>query len=73
MPGNAIDVITFINTQADELVRRVNPGCDYTGPWFGPKVAEVAETLTRGLCLTLNDQGRSDLSRLIRIAWERSG
>jgi hypothetical protein len=72
MAGNTADVITRIKAEADAMVRRVNPGCDYTGPWFAPKVAEVAETLTRRLCLDLNDQGRGDLARLIRIAWERS-
>jgi hypothetical protein len=72
MAGNAIDVITRIKQEADALVRRVNPDCDYTGPWFAPKVAEVAETITRRLYLNLTDQARPDLARLIRIAWERS-
>lgn len=72
MAGNAMDVITRIRDEADALVRRVNPGCDYSAPWFARKVAEVAETITRRLCLDLNDQGRADLARKIRIAWERS-
>ena len=72
MAGNAADVITDIRAEADALVRRVNPGCDYNGPWFAPKVAETAEALTRRVCLSLKDRGRDDLARKIRIAWERS-
>jgi len=68
----ATDVITQICQQADALVRRVNPGRDYTGSWFAPKVAEVAEEMTRRLCLDLVGQGRSDLALKIRIAWEMS-
>lgn len=72
MAATALDLIGHIKSEADAMVRRVNPGCDYTGPWFAPKVAEVAETLTRRLCLDLNEQGRPDLARKIRIEWERS-
>jgi hypothetical protein len=72
MSGNAADVITGIRDMADAMVRKVNPGCDYTGPWFAPKVAETAEAMTRKVCLDLKDKGRADLARLIRIAWERT-
>lgn len=73
MAGSALDVIDRIRAEADALVRRVNPGQDYSAQWFAPKVAEVAETFTRRLCLNLVDLGRPDLARVIRIAWERSG
>ena len=71
-PNGTPDVIAHIRNAADAMVRRVNPGRDCSGPWFAPKVAEVAEAMTRKLCLDLVDQGRGDLARLIRIAWERS-
>jgi hypothetical protein len=64
------DVISHVRRQADALVRRVNPGCDHDGAWFAPKVAEVTEAMVRRLCAGLNDLGRADLSRKIRIAWE---
>jgi hypothetical protein len=71
-PNGVPDVITHIRREAAALVRRVNPGCDYCGPWFAPKVAEVAEAMVRKLCLDMSDKGRADLARKIRIAWERS-
>ena len=71
-PGGVPDVITHIRNAADALVRRVNPGRDYTAPWFAPKVAETAEVMVRRLCLDFVDQGRDDLARKIRIAWEMS-
>jgi hypothetical protein len=68
---SAADVIAHVRRQADALVRDVNPGRDYAGDWFAPKVAEVTEAMVRKLCLDLNDQGREDLARKIRIAWEK--
>lgn len=69
---SAIDVIAHIREQAAALVRRANPGCHCTALWFAPKAAEVAEAMTRKLCLDLTDQGRSDLARKLRIAWDRT-
>lgn len=68
----ATDVIAQIGEQAAALVRRANPGRDYTASWFAPKAAEVAEAMTRKLCLDLAEQERPDLARKIRIAWERT-
>ena len=68
----AADVIAQIREQAAALARRANPGYDSTAPWFAPKVAEVAEAMTRKLCLDLTDQGRPDLARKLRIAWDRT-
>jgi hypothetical protein len=70
MAGNALEVIAGIREQADMLVRRVNPGRDSASPAFAAKSREVAEVITRRLCLDLNDQDRPDLARKIRIAWE---
>jgi hypothetical protein len=72
-PNDAPDVIDHIRSEAGKLVRRVNPGCDYAGPWYAPKVAEVADVMVRRICLSAVDTGRADLARKIRIAWERSG
>lgn len=72
MAGNAVGVIAFIREQAAGLVTRVNPGCDTASPAFAAKCGEVAETLTRRLCLDLNEQDRGDLARKIRLAWDRS-
>ncbi len=69
---SATDIIAQIREQAAALARRANPGRDYTAPWFAPKAAEVAEAMTRKLCLDLADQGRPDLARKIRIAWDRN-
>lgn len=71
-PNGTPDVIDHIRTQADTLVRRMNPGCDYSGPWFAPKVTEVAEAGARKICLDLIGQGRADLARKIRLAWDAS-
>lgn len=71
-PNGAADVIAHVRREADALVRRVNPGCDYSGPWFAPKVAEVAETMVRRICLDNVAAGRDGLARKIRLAWERS-
>lgn len=70
--NTAIDVIVQIREQATALARRANPDCDSTAPWFAPKAAEIAEAMTRKLCLDLVDQGRSDLARKLRIAWDRT-
>jgi hypothetical protein len=70
--GDALDVIAVIYRKAGELTARVNPGADVTAPAFAAKRAEVAEVITRRLCLNLNDQGRADLARKIRLAWDRS-
>ena len=69
--NTATDVIAQLRDQAAALARRANPGRDSTAPWFAPKVAEVAEVMTRKLCLDLADQGRTDLARKLRIAWDR--
>lgn len=72
MAGSSLDVIEHIKSEAAGLVRRVNPGCDYSAPWFAPKVDEVAEVMVRRICLSAKDSGRDDLARTIRIAWERN-
>lgn len=69
---SAADVVAHVRRQADTLVRDVNPGRDYSGDWFALKVAEVTEAMIRKLCLDLAGQGRQDLARKVRIAWERS-
>ncbi len=46
---DALDVIAAIYRKAGELVTRVNPGADVTGPEFAAKRTEVAEALTRRL------------------------
>lgn len=66
------DLIADIREQAEALVRRVNPGCDYAGAWFAPKVAEVAEVIVRRVCLGNVAEGRAGLARKIRLAWEAS-
>ena len=66
-------LIAHIRSEAAVLVRRANPGCDYSRPWFAPKVDEVAETMVRRLCLDNAAAGRADLARKIRTAWEMSG
>jgi hypothetical protein len=70
--GDALDVIAVIYRKARELTARVNPGADVTTQAFAAKRTEVAEVITRRLCLDLNDQGRGDLARKIRLAWNRS-
>jgi len=72
MPGTAAGVVAHIREQAAVLVARVNPAADASSPAFAAKCAEVAEALTRRLCLDLAGQGRAELARKIRIAWERS-
>jgi len=68
--ATAPDLIAHIREQADALVRKVNPGCDYSGAWFAPKVAEVAGALVRRICLDNVAEGRADLARKVRLAWE---
>lgn len=70
--NTATDVIAQIREQAAALTRRANPGCDSTASWFALKTADVAEAMTRKLCLDLADQGRPDLARKLRIAWDRT-
>jgi hypothetical protein len=70
--GDALDVIAVIYRKSGELVARVNPGANPASPAFAAKRAEVAEAVTRRLCADLNGQGRADLSRKIRLAWDRS-
>jgi hypothetical protein len=71
-PSSAPEMITHIRAEADALVRRVNPGCDYAGAWFAPKVAEVTEVLVRRICLDNVAAGLPELARKIRIAWEQA-
>jgi hypothetical protein len=66
----AADVISHARRQADALVRAVNPGRDFDGDWFAPKLAEVTKAMVRRLRAGLNDLDRADLSRKVRLAWE---
>ncbi|HMH92539.1 MAG TPA: hypothetical protein VK586_15815 [Streptosporangiaceae bacterium] len=70
--GDALDALAVVYRKAGELTARVNPGADVTSPAFAAKRAEVAEVITRRLCADLTGQGRPDLSRKIRLAWNRS-
>jgi hypothetical protein len=72
MAGGALDLIEHIKSEAAGMVRRVNPGCDYSGAWFALKVTEVAETMVRRICLDNVAAGRTGLARKIAVAWERS-
>jgi hypothetical protein len=64
------DVIAHIREQAAALVLRVNQGRVFPAAALSAKTAEVAEAMTRKVCLDLSDQGRADLARKIRLAWE---
>lgn len=64
------DLVNHINEQAATLVRKVNPGRDYTQPWFAAKVAEVADAMARKLCRDNTAAGRPAIARAVRTAWE---
>ena len=63
------DLVSHIREQAATLVRNVNPGMRHSGPAFDAKVAEVADAMARRLCQMNTDNGRPDIARQIRIAW----
>lgn len=69
---NAFDVIAGIREEAETLVWTVNPGRTWTAEDFAAKTTEVTEAMTRKVTAGLTAQGRADLARKIRIAWERS-
>lgn len=64
------DLADHILRTAAQVVRNVNPGCDYSLPWYDAKVAEVAEAMIGRLCQDNTSAGRPDLARVIRAAWD---
>jgi hypothetical protein len=69
---DADGAVTYIHGQSRAMVLKANPGFAWAPGQLDAKTAEVAEVLTRRLCLDLIDQGRADLARTIRIAWEKA-
>jgi hypothetical protein len=69
-PDGTPDVIAHIRDQAAALVCRVNPGGDRSSLRYALMVAAVTDAMVRKICLDLRDQGREDLARKVRTAWE---